>query len=92
MPRDLQKPFSRLNSTTLADLREKWSLMNLHMAPLKVSARVFPPYVMYKRKTIFGRGIYSGAEINMVKLITAMLNMSFEIERNEDINRPIKNK
>lgn len=60
--------------------KQLWSLKNLNQCPLKVSANIYAPYVMVNRK--WEHGVFSGAEINLVKNIARKLNMTLKIYPN----------
>lgn len=88
---EMHKPFSCINSSFISQINSKRLLTNLDLRPLKVSARIFPPYVMYVNNTIDGE-IFSGVEIFLVKLIVSKLNMSLIIDILVDKRDPLENR
>lgn len=78
-----------------------WSFRNLNQCPLKISANIYAPYVMINNDT--QKLFFSGAEVNLVKIIASKLNMTLQIQPNlhdrysnvtngiSDIEKPIYN-
>lgn len=72
------------SSNTQLKFRQKTQFKKLNGCQLKISARVFPPFVMEVNRTKSNQRIqiFSGAEIFLVQLIASKLNMTLEVYPN----------
>lgn len=83
-----QVPKSILSPEKERFLKRKFSLKNFDLLPFKVSVRIYPPYVMFVNNT--SGGIFTGAEVFLVKLFAAEFNMTLDIEIKTSIDSVLK--